>query len=161
MVKKLSASALACALVFFCAPFAPSQENKSENSGFLINYEEIMEDDISMINLPARHERRLAQNETIRNHDGCLAFYSDFKDFVQEKTGLRYGVDISYTAQRVAPGGKNTAVQVNSQLSLWFLHICGSVKLGLCKNCSIYYREKSVKVDLCISISCCSRVNCT
>ena len=111
MVKKLSASALACALVFFCAPFAPSQENKSENSGFLINYEEIMEDDISMINLPARHERRLAQNETIRNHDGCLAFYSDFKDFVQEKTGLRYGVDISYTAQRVAPGGKNTAVQ--------------------------------------------------
>ena len=89
MVKKLSASALACALFFFCASFAPSQENKSENSGFLIMYEEIMEDDISMIHLPARHERRLAQNETIRNHDGCLAFYSDFKDFVQEKTGLR------------------------------------------------------------------------
>ena len=129
MVKKLSASALAGALVFLCAPFAPSQENKSGNQGFLIMYEEVMEDDISMIHLPAKHERRLAQNETVRNHDGCLEAYSDFKDFVQEKTGLRYGADISYTAQRAAPSGKNTAVQgIYYPYAVW--NIFNDTKLG-------------------------------
>ena len=111
MVKELRAAALVCGVLLCFAPDLSAEQNKSGNKSFPIIYEEIMEDDISMIHLPARHERRLAQNETIRNHDGCLAFYSDFKDFVQEKTGLRYGVDISYTAQRAAPSGKNTAVQ--------------------------------------------------
>lgn len=111
MLKELSAAVFAGAVLLCCAPNVSAEQNKSGNNSFLIIYEEITEDDISMIHLPARHERRLAQNETIRNHDGCLAFYSDFKHFLQEKTGLRYGIDISYTAQRAAPGGKNTAVQ--------------------------------------------------
>lgn len=111
MLKELGAAALVCAAFLCCATAVSAEQNKNESRSFLIIYEEIMEDDISMIHLPARHERRLAQNETIRNHNGFLGFYSDFKDFLQEKTGLRYGVDVSYTAQRAAPSGKNTAVQ--------------------------------------------------
>ena len=37
--------------------------------------------------------------------------YLDAKKWITDKLGLQAGVDISYTAQRLAPGGKQTAIQ--------------------------------------------------
>ena len=61
----------------------------------------------------AKHEQRLASRRVVEN----LSFsdfgqdYLDAKKWITDKLGLQAGVDISYTAQRLAPGGKQTAIQ--------------------------------------------------
>ena len=61
----------------------------------------------------AKHERRLAkQTEMFESmpeqfgHD-----YMQVKQDLNDKIGLQYGVDISYTVQRGAPNGKQTSIQ--------------------------------------------------
>ena len=61
----------------------------------------------------AKHEQRQLARQRVENHS-----FSDFgseyieaKKFLTDKLGLQVGLDISYTAQRVAPGGKQTAIQ--------------------------------------------------
>lgn len=113
MTKWLSAIALACAALFvYAQPAAAQQQQKAEKKGPVVVYEEeVFQDDLYLIKLPAKHERRLAQSKAVKDNDNFLAFYSDFKDEVQNKLGLQFGVDISYTAQRAAPSGKQTAIQ--------------------------------------------------
>ena len=60
-----------------------------------------------------KHEQRQASRKKVENHTFTSVGqeYIDAKNFITEKLGLQLGVDISYTAQRLAPGGKQTAVQ--------------------------------------------------
>ncbi len=61
----------------------------------------------------AKHEQRLASRRHIENHS-FSSFgqeYIDAKNFLTDKLGLQVGVDISYAAQRLSPGGKQTSVQ--------------------------------------------------
>lgn len=71
-----------------------------------------------------KHERRLAQQTVVWEFDEELAVadtyqpglsldqkYLQFKKSLNDKLGLQYGVDISYTAQRGAPNGKQTSIQ--------------------------------------------------
>ncbi len=74
----------------------------------------------------AKHERRLAQQDIVLEYvqedmllvEGTSApapsldqRYLQFKKDLNDKLGLQYGVDISYTAQRGAPSGKQTSIQ--------------------------------------------------
>lgn len=74
----------------------------------------------------AKHERRLAQQVVVfeydeeelwedepvaRPHQSLEQSYLHFKKLLNNKMGLQYGVDISYTAQRGAPNGKQTSIQ--------------------------------------------------
>ena len=61
----------------------------------------------------AKHERRLAkQTEMFETMPEQLGHdYLQIKKDLNDKVGLQYGVDISYTAQRGAPGGKQTSIQ--------------------------------------------------
>lgn len=72
----------------------------------------------------ARHERRLAQQEVVVEYDEEIVEFSENKPSVSldkrylqlkkklnNQLGLQYGVDISYTAQRGAPSGKQTSIQ--------------------------------------------------
>ena len=72
----------------------------------------------------AKHERRLAQQEVVWEFDEELAVveteqpslslgqrYLQLKKKLNDQIGLQYGVDISYTAQRGAPSGKQTSIQ--------------------------------------------------
>ncbi len=61
----------------------------------------------------AKHEQRQVSRQTVESHS-FSSFgqeYIDAKNFIADKLGLQIGLDISYTAQRLAPGGKQTAVQ--------------------------------------------------
>lgn len=61
----------------------------------------------------ARHEQRLASRRWIENHS-FSSFgqgYIDLKNNLAETYDVQLGADISYTAQRTAPSGKQTAVQ--------------------------------------------------
>lgn len=77
-------------------------------------------------NLPAaKHERRLAQQLIVTEFEEVLIIhtpaehravswdqtYLNMKKDLAARTGLQYGVDISYTAQRGAPSGKQTSIQ--------------------------------------------------
>lgn len=78
-------------------------------------------------NIPAaKHERRQAQQIVVFEYDeeelweGELVTathrsldqeYLHFKKMLNDEIGLQYGADISYTAQRGAPGGKQTSIQ--------------------------------------------------
>ncbi len=61
----------------------------------------------------AKHERRLAkQTEMFEQMPETFGHdYLQIKKDLNDKVGLQYGVDISYTAQRGAPNGKQTSVQ--------------------------------------------------
>ena len=61
----------------------------------------------------AKHEQRLASRRVVENHSfsDFGQDYLDAKKWITDKLGLQAGVDISYTAQRLAPGGKQTAIQ--------------------------------------------------
>lgn len=61
----------------------------------------------------AKHERRLAkQSEMLEKMPQAFGHdYQQIKKDLNDKMGLQYGVDISYTAQRGAPNGKQTSVQ--------------------------------------------------
>ena len=61
----------------------------------------------------AKHEQRLVSRHQVEN-----GIFSDFgrdyieaKNFLTDKIGIQVGLDVSYTAQRLAPGGKQTSVQ--------------------------------------------------
>ena len=61
----------------------------------------------------AKHERRLAkQVEMLETMPQAMGHeYLQIKKELDDKIGLQYGVDISYTAQRGAPSGKQTSIQ--------------------------------------------------
>ena len=61
----------------------------------------------------AKHEQRLASRRVVENHSfsDFGQDYLDAKKWITDKLGLQAGVDISYTAQRLALGGKQTAIQ--------------------------------------------------
>lgn len=61
----------------------------------------------------ARHERRIASRRLVENHSFSSAGeeYIQFKNALADRWDVQYGLDISFTAQRVSPSGKQTAVQ--------------------------------------------------
>ena len=61
----------------------------------------------------AKHEQRLAARKLVENHSfsDFGQNYIDAKNFLTDKLGLQVGLDISYTAQRISPNGKQTAIQ--------------------------------------------------
>ena len=73
----------------------------------------------------AKHERRLAQQDIVWEYQQDTTIlilenqkspslqqrYLELKKDINDKLGLQYGVDISYTAQRGAPSGKQTSFQ--------------------------------------------------
>lgn len=73
----------------------------------------------------AKHERRQAQQVVVFEYDeeelwegepvaqerSLDQSYLHLKKLLKDKTGLQLGVDISYTAQRGAPNGKQTSIQ--------------------------------------------------
>ena len=71
---------------------------------------EYVYEDITEIKIPARHERRMA-NMFTSYYNEADDFYSNFKKGLQEDMGFSYGFDWSLTAQRGAPGGKQTSLQ--------------------------------------------------
>lgn len=69
--------------------------------------------DASAVKKTALHERRLAQQRVLREAlpERFGQQYLDFKKSLADKTGLSYGLDVSYTVQRASPSGKQTSVQ--------------------------------------------------
>ena len=61
----------------------------------------------------AKHQRRLAQQKELHAYHppSFGQEYLQFKQDLADKTGLQYGLDISYLMQRGAPSGKQTAIQ--------------------------------------------------
>lgn len=60
---------------------------------------------------PAKHEQRLAARQKAEQDYGEPCAYLRMKDSLADKLGLHVGADVSYTAQRVSPSGKQTAIQ--------------------------------------------------
>lgn len=73
----------------------------------------LMNTAVDATSFSAKHEQRLASRRVVENHSfsDCGQDYVDAKKWITDKLGLQAGVDISYTAQRLAPGGKQTAIQ--------------------------------------------------
>ena len=63
--------------------------------------------------LCAKHEQRLASRQKLEQDlsADCRLGHIKLKQLLQDKLGLQAGADISYTLQRGAPSGKQTAVQ--------------------------------------------------
>lgn len=61
----------------------------------------------------AKHHRRLAQQQHSHQYvpHSFGQSYLDMKQELADKTGIQYGIDISYLMQRGAPGGKQTSIQ--------------------------------------------------
>ena len=61
----------------------------------------------------AKHEQRQASRRAVEQHpfSSFGQDYIDAKNFITDKLGLQVGLDISYTAQRLSPSGKQTAIQ--------------------------------------------------
>ncbi|MBR3604331.1 MAG: carbohydrate porin [Elusimicrobiaceae bacterium] len=61
----------------------------------------------------AKHHRRLAQQQELhQSHPYSFGQdYLQMKQDLADKTGIQYGLDISYLLQRGAPNGKQTAIQ--------------------------------------------------
>ena len=62
---------------------------------------------------PVKHEQRLAERHQTAQREASDALETLLRSGKQEirKIGLEIGADVSYLAQRAAPGGKQTAVQ--------------------------------------------------
>lgn len=60
-----------------------------------------------------KHKKRLAQKNEARlmSENTFLELYFNLKDTLSNQLGLELGIDVSYTAQRAAPSGKQTAIQ--------------------------------------------------
>jgi len=71
----------------------------------------VLEEDFVMLS-PARHERRLAARRKVESNPFSRfgASYTDLKKDLSDRLGLSFGLDVSYAAQRVSPGGKQTSV---------------------------------------------------
>lgn len=61
----------------------------------------------------AKHEQRQASRRAVEQHpfSSFGQDYIDAKNFITDKLGLQVGLDISYTAQRLSPSGKQTSIQ--------------------------------------------------
>lgn len=100
-----------CLLCFALFVQAGQNQTNQNANPVMITAEEDWED--ITIFAPAKHERRLQENKQV-HHDiknDPLAFYTDFKKAVNKMIGLQFGMDISFTAQRLSPSGKQTAIQ--------------------------------------------------
>ena len=105
----LAVLCLLCFALFIQA--APNQASNNQNANPVIM---LTEDDWEEITLlaSAKHHRRLQENKQAHQQlEDPLAFYSDFKEAVDKLIGLEFGADISFTAQRLSPSGKQTAIQ--------------------------------------------------
>ena len=73
----------------------------------------LMSTAVDATSFSAKHEQRLASRRVVENHSfsDFGQDYLDAKKWITDKLGLQAGVDISYTAQRLAPGGKQTSIQ--------------------------------------------------
>ncbi len=60
----------------------------------------------------ARHEQRFASRRAVENHPFSKfgQEYVNLKNDVSRRWGVSWGLDVSYVAQRAAPGGKQTSV---------------------------------------------------
>lgn len=110
MKKQIKSIALLCAGVFFCGSALHGQ-SLAEADGVI--FEEVVyeADFLPSQKVSSRHERRLSQNKALSEYGDFLSSYSELKNRAENKLGLQFGVDISFTAQRAAPSGKNTAIQ--------------------------------------------------
>lgn len=102
--------AILCLLCF--ALFVQAQQNQADQNASPIML--LTEDDWEDITLltAAKHQRRLQENkQSHQKMEDPFSFYSDFKESVEKIIGLQFGVDISFTAQRLSPNGKQTAIQ--------------------------------------------------
>lgn len=61
----------------------------------------------------AKHEQRLMSRQQVESHPFSEfgQGYLNAKNDLADKLGLQVGVDVSYTVQRVAPNGRQTAIQ--------------------------------------------------
>ena len=77
----------------------------------VISITEAVEEDVSILT-PAKHEQRLQNRRHAQNapENELEKMWAQGKQEIN-KLGLDIGVDISYLAQRAAPGGKQTAIQ--------------------------------------------------
>ena len=105
----LAVFCLLCFALFIQA--APNQINNGQNANPMMTYTEEDWEDIQIIT-PVKHQRRMQENKQAHQKlEDPLAFYSDFKEAVDKIIGLQFGADISFTAQRLSPDGKQTAIQ--------------------------------------------------
>ncbi len=97
----------------------------------------------------ARHEQRQASRQRVEKHpfSNVGQDYIEAKNFLTDKLGLQIGLDISYTAQRVAPGGKQTAIQgIYYPYVTWTLfqdHSLGSGVLNVNYNYIHYWGQQA------------------
>lgn len=110
IVVLLAVLCLLCFALFIQA--APNQAQNSQNANPMMIYAEEDWEDFSIIT-PVKHHRRLQENKHAHHEieNDPLSFYSDFKEAVDKMIGLQFGMDISFTAQRLSPNGKQTAIQ--------------------------------------------------
>ena len=95
----LAVLCLLCFALFVQAAQNPQSQNHNANP--MVIYVEEDWEDMEVIT-PVKHHRRL--QETHQAHQALkdpLAFYSDFKEAVDNMIGLQFGMDISFTAQRL------------------------------------------------------------
>ena len=73
----------------------------------------LMSTAVDAASFSAKHEQRLASRRVVEQHpfSSFGQDYIDAKNFITDKLGLQVGLDISYTAQRLSPSGKQTSIQ--------------------------------------------------
>lgn len=75
--------------------------------------QEVSADLIKAASAPKSSVQRVAAGTIRRNHDfsDFGREYSDFKNYLTDKYGFDYGIDVSYMPQRGTPSGRKTAYQ--------------------------------------------------
>ena len=75
--------------------------------------QEVSADTIKAATAPKSSTQRTAAGNIRRNHEfsDFGKEYSDFKNYLSNKYGFEYGIDVSYMPQRGTPSGKKTAYQ--------------------------------------------------
>lgn len=98
------------------------------------------------------YERRLAYRQLVRSQQEFdeLNAYTKFKISLEDSLGLHYGFDISYNAQRVTHGGKQTSIQgIYSPFLSWdvFDTAFGSGKIDLAYGTTQYWGTEAVALS--------------
>lgn len=101
----------ACAAGFFAAGQAWAAADASEN--ITLSYQESSYEEYYSpeAKVSSKHERRLRENKARSGYGDFLSSYSELKNRAENKLGLQFGFDVSFTAQRAAPNGKSTSIQ--------------------------------------------------
>lgn len=138
---------LLCFALFVQAGQNQTEENQSTNP--MMIYAEEDWEDITFLT-SAKHQRRLEENKQVHHQieNDPLAFYSDFKEAVDKMIGLQFGMDISFTAQRLSPNGKQTAIQaIYYPYAVWTLFkdkgFWGTAELNFSYNLVRYWGQEA------------------